>query len=190
MRGQQQQQRDVTRWLAAAQNARLRYTATACASVSCVFVLFYTFFLASRTYTSTIYLNNLPNICLFILSHLSTSNHPLHIRTAHASCRTAFHVSELLIVHAHLPKMKTTNAHPAAGSITSNDSGHGSCAPTDHSDSTSSSLNSTGLYHVASSIVHNTPSPTLMQPQQQQLQQHQQHQQRRNSAAMHGKYTR
>ncbi|XP_055385503.1 uncharacterized protein LOC129614698 isoform X3 [Condylostylus longicornis] len=50
-----------------------------------------------------------------------------------------------------------------AGSVTSNDSGHGSCVQAEIHSNCSDSSSSSGLYHVASSIVHNSPSPTLQQ---------------------------
>lgn len=53
------------------------------------------------------------------------------------------------------------------GSVTSSDSGHGSCVQADThsncSENGSGANNVGGLYHVASSIVHNSPSPTLQQ---------------------------
>lgn len=58
-----------------------------------------------------------------------------------------------------------------SGSVTSSDSGHGSCIQAD----THSNCSESGIYHVASSIVHNLPSPIL--------------QQRRHST-MHGKFMR
>ncbi|XP_037043277.1 rap guanine nucleotide exchange factor 2 isoform X8 [Bradysia coprophila] len=47
----------------------------------------------------------------------------------------------------------------ASGSVTSSDSGHGSCIQAD----THSNCSESGIYHVASSIVHNLPSPILQQ---------------------------
>lgn len=52
--------------------------------------------------------------------------------------------------------------------MTSNDSGHSSCALTDNH----STLSEGGSLYVASSILHNSPSPTLPQ---------------RRHSAMHGK---
>lgn len=45
------------------------------------------------------------------------------------------------------------------GSATSSDSGHSSCVQAE----IHTSSEGTSLYHVASSIIHNAPSPTLQQ---------------------------
>lgn len=58
---------------------------------------------------------------------------------------------------SNLPLRKTLIS---AGSVTSSDSGHSSCV---QADTHSNCSDGSSLYHVASSIVHNSPSPTLQQ---------------------------
>ncbi|XP_037926120.1 rap guanine nucleotide exchange factor 2 isoform X3 [Hermetia illucens] len=60
---------------------------------------------------------------------------------------------------SNLPLRKTITS----ASVTSSDSGHGSCVQADTHSNCSEGSSSGGLYHVASSIVHNSPSPTLQQ---------------------------
>lgn len=158
-------------------------------------------------------------VCVCVLSHRSLISHQLtdrpngldthtHTTTTTRPC-TALHTAPPICGCCTTLSTRTASRHlRAAGSITSNDSGHGSCAPADHTDSggggggvggnasncgaapaaqSHPQQQQPGLYHVASSIVHNTPSPTLMQQQQQQLLSPELQQPRRHSSAMHGK---
>ncbi|XP_055689936.1 rap guanine nucleotide exchange factor 2 isoform X2 [Lutzomyia longipalpis] len=60
---------------------------------------------------------------------------------------------------SNMPLRKTITS----SSLTSSDSGHGSCAQSTADNQSNCSESNSGLYHVASSIVHNSPSPTLQQ---------------------------
>ncbi|XP_059609852.1 rap guanine nucleotide exchange factor 2 isoform X2 [Phlebotomus argentipes] len=60
---------------------------------------------------------------------------------------------------SNMPLRKTVTS----SSLTSSDSGHGSCAQSAADNQSNCSESNSGLYHVASSIVHNSPSPTLQQ---------------------------